>query len=175
MKLFEFFFPVKCLNCQAVSDTFEPFLNILLDIKVTVFTGQTDFSTILNLSHVSISSDFFFKETQTKNCRLNIVFFFPCRLLQMFQGLWNSLWDQKFWVDPMPTTVAGHYFSDENSKMRSWCLTVNVSMFLPNVLLTSAAKTWSRPQRDWPSTAAPTSSPLSWSALTSSLVERSPK
>lgn len=26
--------PVKCLNCKAVSDTYEPFLDVTLDIKV---------------------------------------------------------------------------------------------------------------------------------------------
>lgn len=29
-------FSVECLSCHAVSDTFEPFLDILLEIKVTV-------------------------------------------------------------------------------------------------------------------------------------------
>lgn len=49
-----FSFPVKCLNCQAVSDTFEPFLHILLDIKVIVFTLQTAFNAT---DDVSINSD----------------------------------------------------------------------------------------------------------------------
>lgn len=31
--------PVKCLNCKAVSDRHEPFLNITLDIEVRCFVN----------------------------------------------------------------------------------------------------------------------------------------
>lgn len=33
-------FAVKCLNCKAVSDTFDPYLDIALDIKVRADLGS---------------------------------------------------------------------------------------------------------------------------------------
>lgn len=40
---------VKCVNCKAVSDTFDPYLDIALDIKVTFTVEKKNISTLFTV------------------------------------------------------------------------------------------------------------------------------
>lgn len=88
------FFPflVKCLNCKAVSDTFDPFLDIPLEIKVIIFLLLTTSYYYLPFGAEENNFRHCFSGVSNQSITfLEDLLFFPCRLLPASQRLWNSL------------------------------------------------------------------------------------
>lgn len=81
-KMWTLCFPVECLRCKAVSDTFDPFLDISLEIEVRINDRPVFWQVVSQSSSLL------------------------CRMCSASLTRWSSLSSQNNWAEKMPTSVA---------------------------------------------------------------------
>lgn len=113
---------MKCLNCKAASDTFDPYLDIALDIKVMFIVAKRNIDTLTNeftpaLNVLSCIDRIFRKQllhyliivgsaVPLKWCLLVL----SCRMPQTLLRRSSSLLSLNSWIGRMPISVARTYY-----------------------------------------------------------------